>query len=134
MRAQDEIARPLLRLRDVVARGALAGLAAVPLLGALSLCAGDHHDRETFLAVVGGFAASLAGVGILFGLFLWWASQGDIRRCRDWRTVKNQSDAVTVAAPVMLRLGASALVLFPGAVGLYHLVDEAPYGSWLYGG
>jgi hypothetical protein len=26
----------------------------------------------TFLAVVGGFAASLAAVGIVFGLFFWW--------------------------------------------------------------
>lgn len=133
MSAEDQITQPLLRFRDVVGRGALYGLVAVPLLGVASLFVGDHHDRMTFLAVVGGFAASLAGVGILFGLFFWWACGGDIRRCRDWRTVKGQTESVTVAAPVLLRLGVLALVLFPGAVGLYHLVDGAGYDTWLYG-
>ncbi|MER7111331.1 DUF6336 family protein [Streptomyces sp. NPDC000229] len=133
MSDQDEITQPPLRLRDVAARGALYGLVAVPLLGALSFFVADHHDRMTFLAVIGAFAASLAAVGILFGLFFWWACGGDIRRCRDWRTVKGQTEAVTVAAPVLVRLGVLALVLFPGAVGLYHLVDSAGYDSRLYG-
>ncbi|MEV3987494.1 DUF6336 family protein [Streptomyces sp. NPDC049837] len=133
MSAEDQITQPLLRFRDVVARGALYGLAAVPLLGVASLFVADHHDRMTFLAVVAGFAASLAGTAILFGLFFWWACGGDIRRCRDWRTIKGQSDSLTVAAPVMVRLGVLALVLFPGAVGLYHLVDGAGYGTLLYG-
>ncbi|MEU1004448.1 DUF6336 family protein [Streptomyces tibetensis] len=38
----NAITRPLLRMRDVVARGALYGLAAVPQLGVASLFVGDH--------------------------------------------------------------------------------------------
>jgi hypothetical protein len=133
MRTEDAIIRPLLRIRDVAARGALYGLAAVPLLEAASLFVGDHHGRTTFLAVTGGFAAAVAVVGILIGLFFWWACGGDIRRCRDWHTVRGQAGPVTVAAPVLLRIGVLALVLFPGAFGLYHLVDGAGYDSWLYG-
>lgn len=60
---------PLLRIRDVTARGALYGLAAVPLLAAASLFIGDHHNRLTFLAVAGMLAAALAVSGILVGLF-----------------------------------------------------------------
>ncbi|MEU3895193.1 DUF6336 family protein [Streptomyces sp. NPDC045251] len=133
MRTEDAIIQPLLRSRDVAARGALYGVAAVPLLGAASLFVGDHHDRTTFLAVIGGFAAAMAVVGILVGLFFWWACGGDIRRCRDWRTIRGQAGPVTVAAPVVLRIGVLALVLFSGAFGLYHLVDGAGYDSWLYG-
>jgi hypothetical protein len=92
-----------------------------------------HHDRTTFLGVVGLFAAFTAVVGMLIGLFFWWACGGDIRRCRDWHTVTGQAGPVTVAAPVLLRLGVLALVLFPGAFGLHHLVDGAAYDSWLYG-
>jgi hypothetical protein len=42
MRTEDAITRPLLRMRDVVARGALYGLAAIPQLGVASLVVGDH--------------------------------------------------------------------------------------------
>ncbi|MFD6174362.1 DUF6336 family protein [Streptomyces coeruleorubidus] len=52
MRTEDAIVRPLLRIRDVAARGGLYGLAAVPLLRVASLFVGDHYDRRTFLAVV----------------------------------------------------------------------------------
>jgi hypothetical protein len=133
MRTEDAIIRPLLRIRDVAARGVLYGLAAVPLLGVASLFFGAHHDRTTFLAVAGWFAAAMAVVGILIGLFFWWACGGDIRRCRDWRTVRDQAGPVTVPAPVLLRIGVLALVLFPGAFGLHHLVDGAGFDSWLYG-
>jgi hypothetical protein len=133
MRTEDAIIRPLLRIRDVAARGALYGLAAVPLSGLTSLFVGDHGDRRTFLAVVGLLAAFIAVVGILLGLFFWWACGGDIRRCRDWHTVTGQAGPITVAAPVLLRVGVLALVLFPGAFGLHFLVDGAEYGSWLYG-
>ncbi|MEU3889171.1 DUF6336 family protein [Streptomyces sp. NPDC029041] len=133
MRTEDAIIRPLLRLRDVAARGALYGLAAVPLSGVASLCVGDHHDRTTFLGVVGLFAAFTAVVGILVGLFFWWACEGDVRRCRDWHTVSGQGGPATVAAPVLLRTGVLALMLSPGAFGLHLLVDGAGYDSWLYG-
>ncbi|MEU9631635.1 DUF6336 family protein [Streptomyces luteogriseus] len=133
MRTEDAIIRPLLRIRDVAARGALYGLAAVPLLGVASLLFGDHDDRRTFLGVVGLFAAFTAVVGVFLGLFFWWACEGDLRRCRDWHTVTGQAGPITVAAPVLLRVGVLALVLFPGAFGLHFLVDGAEYGSWLYG-
>lgn len=58
---------------------------------------------------------------------------GDIRRCRDWHTVTGKAGPVTVAAPVLLRVGVLALVLFPGVFGLHFLVDGIEYGSWLYG-
>ncbi|MGW1922909.1 DUF6336 family protein [Streptomyces massasporeus] len=133
MRTEDAIIQPLLRIRDVAARGARYGLVAVPLLGVASLFVGDHHDRRTLLGVVGLVAAFIAVVGILIGLFFWWTCGGDIRRCRDWHTVTDQAGSVTVAAPVLLRVGVLALVLFPGTFGLYFLVDGAEYGSWLYG-
>ncbi|PPS69688.1 MULTISPECIES: DUF6336 family protein [Streptomyces] len=133
MRTDDAIIRPLLRIQDVTTRGALYGLTAVPLLGVASLLVGDHHHRRTLLGVVGLVAAFIAVVGILVGLFFWWTCGGDIRRCRDWRTVTGQAGPIAVAAPVLLRIGVLALVLFPGAFGLHHLVDGAEYGSWLYG-
>lgn len=133
MRTEDAIIRPLLRIRDVAARGGLYGLAAVPLVGVASLFVGDHHDRRTFLGVVGLVAAFIAVVGILLGLFFWWTCEGDVRRCRDWHTVTGQAGPVLVAAPVLLRAGVLALVLCPGAFGLHYLVDGAEYGSWLYG-
>ncbi|GAA2766497.1 hypothetical protein GCM10010103_55380 [Streptomyces paradoxus] len=133
MRTEDAIIRPLLRIQDVAARGALYGLAAVPLLGVASLFVGDHHDRGTFLGVVGLLAAFIAVMGILLGLFFWWTCGGDIRRCRDWHTVTGQAGPITVAAPVLLRVGVLALVLLPGAFGLHFLVEGAEYGSWLYG-
>ncbi|MFF8934575.1 DUF6336 family protein [Streptomyces paradoxus] len=114
MRTEDAIIRPLLRIRDVVARGALYGLAAVPLLGVASLFVGDHHDRRAFLGVVGLLAAFVAVMGILLGFFFWWTCEGDIRRCRDWHTVTGQAGPITVAAPVLLRVGVLALVLLPG--------------------
>jgi hypothetical protein len=133
MRTEDTITRPLLRIRDVAARGALYGLAAVPLFGLTSLFVGDHDDRRTFLAVLGLLAAFTAVVGILVGLFFWWTCGGDIRRCRDWHTVKGQAGPITVAAPVLLRVGVLALMLSPGAFCLHFLVDGAEYGGWLYG-
>lgn len=133
MRTEDAIIRPLLRIRDVAARGALFGMAALPLLGVASLFVGDHHNRRTFLAVVGLFAAFTAVMGIPLGLLFWSACGGDIRRCRDWHTVTGQTGPITVAAPVLLRVGVLAVVLCPGAFGLQYLVDGAKYGSWLYG-
>ncbi|WP_215910845.1 DUF6336 family protein [Streptomyces coffeae] len=133
MTGEDEIHQPLLRLRDVMLRGVLYGLAAIPLVGIGSLGVSDHHARMTFLAVIAGFAMIGGGVFTVTGLGFWAACGGDIRRCRDWRTIKGQTESVTVAAPVLLRLGMLALALFPGAFGLYHLVDNADYDSLIHG-
>ncbi|UYQ65596.1 DUF6336 family protein [Streptomyces peucetius] len=124
---------PRLRFKDVVVRGAVQGLVAVVLLAVGSLFVADHHGRETFLAVVGGFAMAGSGVGVVFGGLFWAVCGGDVRRWRDWRTITGQTGAVTVMAPALVRLGVLALVLFPGAFGLYHLVDNAPYDSFLHG-
>ncbi|WP_306970237.1 DUF6336 family protein [Streptomyces afghaniensis] len=74
------------------------------------------------------FGACLFVVGAGF----WWASGGDIRRWRDWRTITGQTAAVTVVGPLAIRLGMLLIVLGVAALGLYHLVDTASYGSWLH--
>ncbi|GAA2657645.1 hypothetical protein GCM10010307_72550 [Streptomyces vastus] len=114
-------------------RGAVQGIAAVALLFVGTLFVADHHDRETFLAVVAGFSMILAGMGIVVGVWFWTACSGDIRRLRYWHTITSQSESATIVAPVFVRAGVLALVLFPAALGLYHLVDNAAYDSWLYG-
>ncbi|GAA3917175.1 hypothetical protein GCM10023084_80180 [Streptomyces lacrimifluminis] len=69
----------------------------------------------------------------MIGAFVWTACAGDLRRWRAWRTITGQTGSVMIMAPALVRTGVLALVLFPGALGLYHLVDDAAYGSWLYG-
>lgn len=130
---EDGVLLPRLRFKDVVARGGVQGVAAVALLCVATPFIADHHDRETFLAVVAGFSMVFAGVGVVIGGFFWTACAGDIRRWRDWRTITGQTGGVMIMAPVLVRSGFLALVLFPGALGLYHLVDNAAYDSWLYG-
>ncbi|MEH0424692.1 DUF6336 family protein [Streptomyces sp. B21-083] len=130
---EDGVHMPRLRLKDVVVRGAVQGVAAVALLCAGTPFVADHRDRETFLAVVAGFSMVFAGMGIVIGAFFWTACAGDLRRWRDWRTITGQTGGVMIMAPALVRAGVLALVLFPGALGLYHLVDSAAYGSWLYG-
>ncbi|MDQ1007208.1 hypothetical protein QFZ82_001693 [Streptomyces sp. V4I23] len=130
---EDGVRLPRLRFKDVVVRGAVQGIAAVVLLAVVSLFVPDHHDRETFLAVVAGFAMVGSGVCIVFGGFFWAVCGGDVRRWCDWRTITGQTEAVTVMGPALFRLGVLALVLFPGAFGLYEVVDNAPYDSWMYG-
>ncbi|MEU0368660.1 DUF6336 family protein [Streptomyces sp. NPDC006283] len=130
---EDGVRLPRLRFKDVVVRGAVHGVAAVVLLAVGSLLVADHHDRETFVAVIGGFSMVGAGVCLVFGGFFWAVSGRDVRRWRDWRTIKGQTEGVTVMGPALVRTGVLALVLFPGAYGLYHLIDIAPYDSFLYG-
>ncbi|MFD7501110.1 DUF6336 family protein [Streptomyces sp. NPDC059850] len=127
------IIEPRLRIRDVLLRGALHGLASIVVLLIAMWCVGDHNDREEFLAVVGGIALVFGGVFALFGAFLWACCRGDIRRWRDVRSVTSQYEGATIMAPAMVRCGVMALVLAPAAMGLYGVVDEAAYGSWLYG-
>jgi hypothetical protein len=113
-------------------RGAAYGIAAIVVLAGAMPLVTDHHDREMFLSVVAGLSAVLAGVGIVVGAFFRAVCSGDIRRRRDWRTLAGRADAVTIMAPALVRTGVLTLVLFPGALGLYHVVDAVAYGirSW----
>ncbi|MGY0061674.1 DUF6336 family protein [Streptomyces sp. LZ34] len=130
---ESGIIEPRLRLRDVLLRGALYGLAAVPVLMVAMWFVADHHDRMEFLAVAGGLSLVFGGGFLLFGFFFWSVCGGDIRRWRDWRTVTGQTEGVTIVAPAMVRCGVVGLVLAPVAIWLYGVVDEAAYDSWLYG-
>ncbi|WP_432175983.1 DUF6336 family protein [Streptomyces sp. Tue6028] len=131
---EDGVLLPRLRLRDVLLRGALFGLGGIVVLAVAAALIGRHHDRMEFLAVAGGTCLVFGGGLLLFGLFFWAVCAGDIRRCRDWRTLTGQHSAPTVVAPVSVRLGVLGLVAAPAAFGLYQLVDRAPYGSWLHSG
>jgi hypothetical protein len=124
---------PRLRLRDVLLRGVLFGLAAVAVLAVAALRVGDHGDRLEFLTVAGGLCLIGGVVLLLIGLFFWAVCRDDIRRWRDWRTLTGQHDGPAVMAPVFVRLGTLALITAPAAFGMYDLVDQAPYDSWLYG-
>lgn len=64
---EDGVRLPRLRFKDVAVRGAVQGIAAVVLLFVGMFFVADHHDRETFLAVVAGFSAVLAGTGSCSG-------------------------------------------------------------------
>lgn len=128
---RDGVRTPRLRLWDVVRRGALygAGAAAVLCLGALLVVGPD--DRATFIGVVGVLSLVAGGMLLASGLFFWLCSRDDIRRWRDWRTVKGQYDSVGVFAPGCLRSGVTLLVIAPAALGLADLIDRASYDSWL---
>ncbi|MGR3934353.1 DUF6336 family protein [Streptomyces sp. BRA346] len=130
---ERRIIEPRLRVRDVLLRGALHGLASIVVLLIAMWCVGDHNDREEFIAVVGGFALVFGGVFVVFGALFWACSGGDIRRWRDFRSITSQWEGITIMAPAMVRCGVMALVLAPAAYWLYGLVDEAAIGSWLYG-
>ncbi len=69
----------------------------------------------------------------MVGAGFWWLSKEDIRRLRDWGTITTQAASVTVIDSVFVRSGLCLLVTGAAAFGLYHLVDAASYGSWLYG-
>lgn len=114
-------------------RVAAYGIAAIVVLAGAMLSVTDRHDRETFLSVVAGLSAVLAGVGIVVGAFFRAVCAGDIRRRRDRRTLAGRADAVTILAPALGRTGVLTVVLFTGAPGLYHVVDAAAYGSRSWG-
>ncbi|WP_225627091.1 DUF6336 family protein [Streptomyces werraensis] len=129
---REGVRLPRLRQAEVAQRGVVFGLLGVVPLVLVTLSISDHSDREEFLAVF----SALAIFGALFlviGAGFWWLSKEDIRRLRDWSTITTQADSVTVIGPIFLRSGLCLLVLGAAAFGLYHLVDAAPYDSWLYG-
>ncbi|MFG2332398.1 DUF6336 family protein [Streptomyces sp. NPDC048604] len=132
-RDEDGVLLPRLRFWEVACRGALYGLAANALAALGMAFVTDHNDREEYLAVVSGLGLIAGGALLVIGLFFWGCCLGDIRRWRDLRTITGQTDAVTIMAPSLIRVGVLGLVLFPGPYGLYHLVDAAPFGSRLYG-
>ncbi|MEV5107980.1 DUF6336 family protein [Streptomyces massasporeus] len=130
---RDGVMLPRLRPADVARRGVTFGLLGVVPLMVATLSISGHSDREEFLAVVGGIAG-LFGLGlVVVGAGFWWASAGDIRRLRDWRTLTTQAASVTIVGPAFLRSGLCLIVLGAAALGLYQLVDTAPYDSWLHG-
>ncbi|MFG3721277.1 DUF6336 family protein [Streptomyces massasporeus] len=129
---RDGVMLPRLRPSDVARRGVMYGLLGAVLLAVAVVSITGHSDRREFLAVasvVGLFGA----IQFVIGAGFWWASAGDIRRLRDWNTLTSQAASVTVVGPVFLRAGLFLLVLGAAALGLYQLVDAAPYGSWLHG-
>ncbi|MGK5696425.1 DUF6336 family protein [Streptomyces sp. URMC 128] len=126
---RDGVMLPRLRPTDVARRGVAFGLLGVVPLMVATLSISGHSDREEFLSVVG----AVAGLFVVVGAGFWWASAGDIRRVRDWRTLTSQAASVTVVGPAFLRSGLFLSVLGAAALGLYQLVDTAPYGSWLRG-
>ncbi|WP_446750223.1 DUF6336 family protein [Streptomyces sp. MH60] len=101
---------PRLRPAAVARRGAAFGLMGVVPLVVATLSISGHSDRRDFLSVVsvlGLFGAVFLAIGTGF----WWASAGDIRRVRDWRTLTGQAASVTVVGPVFLRSGLFLFVL-----------------------
>jgi hypothetical protein len=128
---QDGVMLPRLRPAGVVRRGVTFGLLGVVPLVVVVLSIGDHSDRQDFLAVF-SMAGLLGAIFLVIGAGFWWASAQDVRRLRDWSTLKTQADSITIVGPLFLRSGLCLLVLGAAALGLYHLVDAAPYGSWLY--
>jgi len=122
---QDGVMLPRLRPAEVARRGVFFGLLGVVPLVVAALSVTDHSDRQEFLAVVsavGFFGVMLVVVGACF----WWASAGDIRRLRDWRTITGQAESVTIVGPAFLRSGLFLLVFGAAAFGLYQFVSAVP--------
>ncbi|MET9528699.1 DUF6336 family protein [Streptomyces coeruleorubidus] len=130
---QDGVMLPRLRPTDVARRGVTFGLLGVVPLMVATLSISGHSDRKEFLSVVGAIAGLFGVSLVVVGAGFWWASAGDIRRLRDWRTLTSQAASVTVVGPAFLRSGLFLSILGAAGLGLYQLVDTAPYGSWLHG-
>ncbi|MDQ1022216.1 DUF6336 family protein [Streptomyces afghaniensis] len=103
----------------------------VPLVVAVLSITG-HSNRRDFLAVAGGVVGLFGAILLVIGAGFGWASTGDVRRARDWRTLTGQAASVTVVGSLFLRSGLFLLVLGAAALGLCQLVAGAPYGSWLH--
>ncbi|WAZ22416.1 DUF6336 family protein [Streptomyces cinnabarinus] len=131
---RDGVITPRLRLRDVLLRGSLFGLFAAALVVVAGLLfVGDHSDREEGF-VVFGFLMLIFGAGfLLMGLFFWLVSRDDIRRFRDWGTITTQADSITIIGPSFVRVGLLGLILGLAGLAIAGLVEQASYGSWIYG-
>ena len=121
---------PRLRFWGVVLRGALYGVAALTLTTLVALSIADHGTREKFLEYVLVFSAMLA-LGLPLGALMW--PRGDVRRWRDWRTVTGRFSGGTIGFPISVRVGTACLLLCPAVFLLYQAVDNAGYGTFLYG-
>ncbi|MEV6395877.1 DUF6336 family protein [Streptomyces sp. NPDC051907] len=130
---QDGVMLPRLRPAHVARRGVAFGLLGVVPLVAAALRITDHSDRREFLAVVSGLVGLFGAILLVIGAGFWWASARDVRRLRDWHTLTTQAASVTIVGPLFLRSGLFLLVLGAAAFGLYQLVADSPYGSWLHG-
>ncbi|MGV9450190.1 DUF6336 family protein [Streptomyces sp. NPDC003635] len=131
---RDGVITPRLRLGNVLLRGSLFGLfAAVLLVVAGLLFVSDHHDREEGFAVFGILMLILGAGFLLMGLFFWLLSRDDIRRFRDWGTVTTQADSITLIGPAFVRVGLLGLILGLAGLAISGLVEQASYGSWIYG-
>jgi hypothetical protein len=119
----DSVIQPPLRYWQVIVRGGLYGLPAIGATALVTAAVSDHDDRTTFIAVVWGLSLIFGTVLLVTGSFLWLCSLGDIRRFRDFRTLKGLFGAVSIGAPIMVRLGSLGLVLAAGATGIVKLVD-----------
>ncbi|MFJ6682620.1 DUF6336 family protein [Streptomyces werraensis] len=129
---REGVRLPRLRPAEVARRGVVFGLLGVVPLMLVTLSISDHSDREEFLAVFSGLGF-FGAIFLVIGAGFWWLSKEDIRRLRDWSTITTQAASVTIIGPTFLRSGLCLLVLGAASFGLYHLVDAAPYDSWLYG-
>ncbi|MGV9503070.1 DUF6336 family protein [Streptomyces sp. NPDC003642] len=120
---RDGVMLPRLRPADVARRGLIFGLLGVIPLIVATLSISGRSDREEFLAVVGVLSGSF-GLGLaVVGAGFWWASAGDIRRMRDWRTLTTQAASITIVGPAFLRPGLFLTILGAAALGLCQLVE-----------
>jgi uncharacterized protein DUF6336 len=124
---------PRLRFGPVLLRGLLCGVATIPVGAVPALLVSRHGDRLTFLSVTGFVGWIVAGVGLAFGGFYWLCSRGDVRRWRDWRTLRGRYGGVSILGPTLVRVGGWGVTSGAGQILLYLAVSAAPYGGWLYG-
>ncbi|MFJ9997879.1 DUF6336 family protein [Streptomyces werraensis] len=128
---REGVRLPRLRPDEVARRGVVFGLLGVVPLMVVTLSVSGHSERMEFLSVFSALAF-FGAIFLVIGAGFWWLSKEDIRRLRDWNTITTQAASVTVIGPIFLRSGLCLLVLGAASFGLYHLVDAAPYDSWLY--
>lgn len=132
-RGGNGVLEPRLRLGGVLVRGAAYGAGAAACVVVAAFVFQEHDDRIDFLEAT-TFLGFLAGtVCLLFGLFFWACSSGEVLRWRDFFTTRAPDEVVSIVAPSLVRAGTFLLVPTPVAFGLGELVASAATGSWLWG-